>query len=97
MSWRKILVIVLILLALTIPIIQAMIGFYYIDSVASCPLQNDIMLLMSIGGVFQAIFMVALFGFLQTITPVRFRLNQKAVQEGTAKKTNTGLQLLIGE
>ncbi|CAF1013029.1 unnamed protein product [Rotaria sordida] len=89
MSFRKILIVCLILITLSVSFIQLSFGFYYINSIASCLLQHDIMLLMSIGGVFQAIFFVGAFAFVYSITPARFKTGNK-------KATNRISQTLIG-
>lgn len=90
MSLRKILVICLILITLIAPLIELSIGFYYIKSVQLCPLQRDIMLLMSIGGVFELIFLSAASGFVVAITPALYKIGDK-------KPTNRITQCLIGK
>ncbi|CAF2838922.1 unnamed protein product [Rotaria sp. Silwood2] len=89
MSLRKILILSLILATLIVPFTQLSFGFYYIKSIDLCPLQHDIALLMSIGGVFQAIFFAAAFAFVYLITPARFKIGEK-------KESNRISQILIG-
>jgi hypothetical protein len=97
MSGRQILIVVLMLAALIVPLIELSIGFYYVNSTEFCPLQNDIMVLLSIGGVFEAIFFAAFFGFVFAITPAQYK-KAKALSEGQspAKSTNRWSQILIG-
>lgn len=97
MSCRQILIIVLMLTALIIPLIELSIGFYYVNSISLCPIQHDIMLLMSIGGVFNTIFLAAAFAFVFSITPARFK-SEKAVSsaEAMAKGSNRANQILTG-
>ncbi len=98
MPLRKILIICLILTTFIVPIIQLSIGFYYINSIALCPLQNDIMLLMSIGGVFEAISFAIAFAFVFSITPARYKTDKKLTEEQlNAKGSNRASQILIGK
>lgn len=95
---RKILIIFLILLTLCVPLIQLSIGFYYINSIELCPIQHDIMLIMSIGGIFQAIFFAAAFAFVFSIVPARFKANKNlTAAQIAAKGSNRGSQILIGK
>lgn len=99
MSGRQILIVLLMLAALIVPLIELSIGFYYVNSTTLCPLQNDIMVLMSIGGVFDAIFFAAFFGFVFAITPAQYK-KAKKVSEGQApakSANNRGSQLLLGK
>jgi hypothetical protein len=83
---------------LVIPLIQLSIGFYYVSSIGVCPLENDIMLLMSIGGVFEAIFFAAAFAFVMSITPARYKTEKKlTAAEISAKGSSRGSQLIIGK
>jgi len=53
---------------------------------------------MSIGGVFQAIFFTAAFGFAFSITPARFKTEKKlTAAQLSAKGSNRASQLLIGK
>jgi hypothetical protein len=98
MSLRKILIICLILTTLIVPLIQLSIGFYYVNSSQLCSIQPDIMLLMSIGGVFQTIFFAAAFAFVFSITPPRFKTEKKlTAAQLSAKGNNRASQLLIGK
>jgi hypothetical protein len=97
MLLRKILISILIFFILIVPFVQLSIGFYYIDSITLCPMQNDLMLLMSIGGIFQAIFSAAIIALIFSITPARYKTDKKlTAAEISAKGSNTGSQLLIG-
>jgi hypothetical protein len=89
MSLREILIISIVLITIVIPLIELSIGFYYISSPTLCPIQPDIMLLMSIGGVFQTILFTAAFGFVFAVTPTRFK--------SVKKETNRATQILIGK
>lgn len=98
MSLRNILIIVLILTTLVVPFVQLSIGFYYIKSIQLCPLKTDIPLLLSIGGVFKAIFFAAAFGFVYSITPARFKTKKNSDSEESSEKRNSGAsQCLIGK
>ncbi len=98
MSLRKILIVCLILSTLIVPLIQLSIGFYYVNSTTLCPIQQDIMLIMSIGGVFLAILFVVAFSFVFSITPARFKTEKKlTAAQLSAKGSNRGSQLLIGK
>jgi hypothetical protein len=56
------------------------------------------MLIMSIGGVFQAISFTAAFGFAFSITPARFKTEKKlTAAQLSAKGSNRASQLLIGK
>ncbi len=97
MLLRKILIISLIFTTLIVPLIQLSIGFYYVNSIELCPIQHDIMLLMSIGGVFQVIFFAITFAFVFSIIPARFKTEKKLTEaQLSAKGKNRGSQVLIG-
>jgi hypothetical protein len=97
MSVRKILIVFLILATLVVPFVQLSIGFYYVTSIELCPLQNDLMLLMAIGGVFEAIFFAVTFAFVFSITPARYKTDKKLTEaEITAKGSNRASQFIIG-
>jgi hypothetical protein len=98
MSLRKTLIICLILTTLIVPFIQLSIGFYYVNSVQLCPIQQDIPLIMSIGGVFQVISFAASFAFIFSITPTRFKTEKKlTAAQLSAKGSNRASQCLIGK
>ena len=98
MSTRQTLIVLLMLLALLVPLIELSIGFYYVNSPQLCPLQNDIMVLLSIGGVFGAIFFASFFGFIFAITPARYKKTKKLSEgQSPAKSTNRWSQILIGK
>jgi len=97
MLLRTILIIALIFTTLIVPLIQLSIGFYYVNSIELCPIQHDIMLIMSIGGVFQVIFFAITFAFVFSITPARFKTEKKLTEaQLSAKGKNRGSQVLIG-
>ncbi|CAF1357583.1 unnamed protein product [Adineta steineri] len=97
MSGRKILTICLIMTIIIIPIAQLSFGFYYLESTTLCPFQKDLMLLMSMGGVFQAIFFAAAIAFVYTITPAQYKTEKKlTAAQVSAKGSNGAMQLLIG-
>lgn len=97
MALRQVLLVCLILTTLIIPLVQLSIGFYYIESIDQCPLQKDLMLLMSIGGVFTMVFFAAGFGFFYSITPARYKTNKTlSAAQQTAKGGSGGTQLIIG-
>ncbi|UJR36853.1 hypothetical protein I4U23_029566 [Adineta vaga] len=97
MSCRNILLGCLIFATLVIPIVQLSFGFHFINTPEQCPIQRDIMLLMAIGGVFQAIFFAASFGFLYKVTPSKYKQNkhQSAAQQ-SAKGNNRASSIIIG-
>ena len=97
MAIRKVLVLVLVLTTLIIPLTQLAIGFYYVDTSGVCPLQNDLPIIMSIGGVFQTIFFAAAFALVFSITPKAYKLSKKADAEANGKSGNRSTQLLIGK
>ena len=98
MSFRQILIIVFILIALVIPLIELSIGFYYVNSISLCPMQHDIMILMAIGGVFNTIFLAAAFAFIFAITPARFKSEKPITSaEAMAKGSNRANQILTGK
>ena len=97
MALRQVLLVFLILATLIIPLVQLSIGFYYVNSIELCPLQQDLMLLMSIGGVFEMVFFAAGFGFFFSITPAKYKTNKNlSAAQQSAKGGNGGTQLLIG-
>jgi hypothetical protein len=77
-----------------VPFVQLSIGFYYVNSTDLCPLQNDIPLLMEIGGVFEAIF----FAFVFSVTSARYKTDkQLTAAQLSAKGGNLVLwQFIIG-
>ncbi len=85
---------------LVIPIVELSFGFHYITSTSNgpCPIQQDIMVLMAIGGVFQVIFFAVAFGFLTKATPAKYKkqTNQSAAQN-TAKGSNRASLIIIGK
>ncbi|CAF3100377.1 unnamed protein product [Rotaria socialis] len=89
MSMRKVIIICLILTTIIVPLTQLSFGFYYIKSIELCPLQHDIMLLMAIGGIFEAIFFSVAFGFVYSITPAKYKIGEK-------KENSRISQYLIG-
>jgi hypothetical protein len=97
MSLRKILIFCLIFATLIVPFVQLSIGFYYVNSTNLCPLQNDITLLMAIGGVFEAIFFAVAFAFVFSITPARYKTDKKlTAAQLSAKGGNRASQFIIG-
>lgn len=97
MSCRNLVLALLIGCTLVVPIVQLGFGFHYVNSPSSCTLYPDIMLLMAIGGVFQAIFYAACFGFLYNITPSKYKKTKvKSVAQASAKGSNRASKILIG-
>jgi len=94
---RPILIGSLIFATLLIPIVQLSFGFNYINNPSACPLQYDIMLLMALGGVFEAIFFALAFGFAYAVTPSKYK-NRKTqtVAQQSAKGSNRASLILIG-
>jgi uncharacterized protein (DUF2062 family) len=98
MSCRTITLGILILSTLVIPIVQLAFGFHYINTADICPLQQDIMLLMALGGVFEAIFFAAAFGFLCNVTPSKYKQQKKkTAAQATAQGSNRASKILIGK
>lgn len=98
MSWRQITIGCLIFATLVIPIVQLSFGFHYINIDGSCPTQRDIMLLMAIGGVFEAIFFAATFGFINAVTPAKYKQEKnQSVAQKSAKGSNRASLIIIGK
>lgn len=98
MSRRMIILGVLIFSTLVIPIVQLSFGFHYINTADICRLQPDIMLLMALGGVFEAIFFAAAFGFLCNVTPSKYKQKKaKTAAQATAQGSNRASKILIGK
>ena len=98
MSVRLILIGLLIFATLVIPLVQLSIGFHYVDKPESCPIKQDIPLLMAIGGFFQIIFFAVAFAFIFNVTPDKYKKqkNQTAAQK-SAKGSNRASKILIGK
>lgn len=98
MSLRQILIGFLIFSTLVIPIVQLSFGFHYIDYQTLCPLQPDIMLLMAIGGFFEAIFFAICFGFLYKLIPTKYKEQKaKTAAQQSAQGSNRSSTILIGK
>jgi hypothetical protein len=96
MSARQFIIGFLIFATLLIPIVQLSFGFQYVDD-TSCPIQPDIMILMAIGGVFEAIFFAAAFGFVYAVIPSKYKKEkQQSVAQKSAKGNNRASLILIG-
>ncbi|CAF2971134.1 unnamed protein product [Rotaria sp. Silwood2] len=96
MSWRQILIGCLIFATLAIPIVQLSFGFHYIKQTKVCPIENDIMLLMAIGGVFEVLFFAASFGFLCAVTPSKYKKQKsKPTTEDNTKGSNRAALILV--
>ncbi|CAF4695915.1 unnamed protein product [Rotaria socialis] len=97
MSWRQIFIGFLIFATLAIPIVQLSFGFHYIGKTTGCPIMNDIMLLMAIGGVFEVIFFAASFGFVYAITPAKYKKKkEKATPKPNTQESNRASMVLVG-
>lgn len=97
MSWRQGLIGFLIFSTLVIPIVQLSFGFHYINNEELCPVQQDIMVLMAIGGVFEVIFFAAAFGFIYAVTPSKYKKSKnKSVAQKSAKGNNRASLILVG-
>jgi hypothetical protein len=90
MSLRQFIIGCLVFATLVIPIVQLSFGFTYVNNEESCPIQNDIMLLMAIGGVFELIFFAASFGFIYAATPSKYKKEQKQSVEQKNQKNGEG-------
>jgi hypothetical protein len=99
MSLRAIIIGFLIFATIVIPLVQLSFGFHYVNYTSLCPVQSDIMILMSIGGVFQAIFFAIGAAFLYAVTPARFKQqkNKKSEAQQSAKGNNRASLILIGK
>ncbi|CAF4044119.1 unnamed protein product [Adineta steineri] len=97
MSWRQILIGCLVFATLVIPIVQLSFGFHYVDNPELCRIQKDIMIIMAIGGVFQALFFAAAFGFIYRITPTKYKAQKnQTVAQQSAKGNNRASFIIIG-
>ena len=102
MSYVQIVLGCLVFAALVIPIVQLAFGFHYIGSPTLCPIQPDIMLLMAIGGVFEAIFFTATIGLICTVIPKppekkkKSNSNEKSVAQASAEGSNRASKILFG-
>ena len=99
MSYVQIVLGCLVFAALLIPIVQLAFGFHYVGSPTLCPLQPDIMLLMAIGGVFEAIFFAATIGLICTVIPrppKKAKKNEKSVAQASAEGSNRASKILFG-
>ena len=98
MSCRTIVLACLIFSTLVIPIVQLSFGFHFINSPEQCPAQRDLMLLMAIGGVFQALFFAAMFGFIYKITPSKYKTQKKqTVAQQSAQGNSRTSFVVIGK
>jgi hypothetical protein len=101
MSYVQIVLGCLVFAALVIPIVQLAFGFHYVGSPTLCPIQPDIMLLMAIGGVFEAIFFAATIGLICTVIPrppekKKKNNNGKSVAQASAEGSNRASKILFG-
>lgn len=98
MSPRQIILGCLIFATLVIPIVQLSFGFHYINTPDDCRAKSDIMLLMAIGGVFEALFFAASFGFIYKVTPEKYKAAKNvSVAQKSAKGSNRASFIIIGE
>lgn len=98
MSCRTLIIGLLIFSTLVIPIVQLSFGFHYINNSDDCKIQPDLMLLMAIGGFFQAIFYAATFAFLCKITPNKYKKEKvKSVAQASGQGSNRASNILIGK
>ncbi|CAF1593971.1 unnamed protein product [Adineta ricciae] len=95
MSWRTILLACLMFSTLVIPIVQLSFGFHFINTPEKCPAQRDLMLLMAIGGVFQALFFAATFGFVYKITPSKYKAEKKQTVAQQSAQGNSRTSFVV--
>jgi mannose/fructose/N-acetylgalactosamine-specific phosphotransferase system component IIC len=96
MSARQYIIGFLIFATLVIPLVQLSFGFHYVNY-TSCPIENDIMILMAIGGVFEIIFFAAAFGFVLAVIPSKYKKEKKQTEaQKNAKGNNRASLILVG-
>lgn len=86
----------LVFSCLVIPLVQLSFGFRYVDYPDSCPGQQDIMLLMAIGGFFEIIAFALSFRCIYDLAPSKYKeTKSKPSGEISSKESQRAQKILI--